>query len=301
MKYLLTGSSGFLGKRIRESLLSAGHELITLGRTADHDIRVDLGSDAVGAAGDIAVDVVVHCAGKAHMVPRTKEEAAAFFEVNLEGTKRLCSLLRPGVTRSFIFISTVAVYGVDAGEMIGEEHPLNGNTPYALSKIQAEQWLTAWARENNVVLGILRLPLIAGIDAPGNLGQMVKGIKSGRYLSIGKANARKSMVWDMDVAQIIPALARTGGTYNLTDGMHPTFGELEACISGSLGKGKPMAIPLIAAKLLAKVGDLSGGKFPVDSNKLNKIISTLTFNDARAREVLGWKPSHVLDQLYGKI
>src|SRR5690606_10477594 len=113
--------------------------------------------------------------------------------------------------------------GVD----IKEDSPLDGKTPYAESKALAEAWLGKWAGENGVTLGILRLPLIAGPNPPGNLGAMVNGIRLGRYLSVGQANARKSMVWAEDVARIIPVVAERGGVYNLTDGHHPSFSELE--------------------------------------------------------------------------
>jgi len=80
-------------------------------------------------------------------------------------------LEKVGVPESFIFVSTVAVYGCETGEDIDENHPLKGNTPYALSKIQAEKFLTEWCHTNNVKLGIIRPSLIAGPNPPGNLGE----------------------------------------------------------------------------------------------------------------------------------
>lgn len=44
--------------------------------------------------------------------------------MNLQGTKNLCTALeQSGIPKSFIFISTVAVYGCDSGENITEEYP----------------------------------------------------------------------------------------------------------------------------------------------------------------------------------
>lgn len=76
--------------------------------------------------------MVLHTCGKAHIVPRTEEEKQASFDVNYTGTIHLCEALeRVGVPKALIFISTVAVYGCESGEMITEEHPLSGDTPYA--------------------------------------------------------------------------------------------------------------------------------------------------------------------------
>lgn len=298
-RVLLTGGTGFLGHILHTELEHPGTGWVvdTLGRGLDADYTFDIQKDT-GLSLKGRYDMVIHAAGKAHAVPKTPAEKEAFFKVNLEGTKRFCSVLeKNGLPQSFVFISTVAVYGVDAGENIPESHALTGATPYAVSKIQAEQYLHEWASKHNIILSVLRLPLVAGPEAPGNLGAMVAGIRSGKYLRIGKAQAKKSVVWAADIAGIIPALLQRGGTFNLTDGRHPSFGELEESISKSLHKNAPKAIPMIAAKLLAWVGDVIGQKFPINSDKLNKITSTLTFSDEKARKELGWKPSSVTDRL----
>lgn len=261
-------------------------------------MTIDIGTSFTLPPSD-SVEFVIHAAGKAHSLPRSEKEAQLFYDVNFEGTKNLCHALQRLETlpKSFIFISTVAVYGADTGTFINESHPLNGNTPYADSKILAEQWLRHWADEHRITLGILRLPLIAGPNPPGNLGAMINGIKTGKYLSIGQANARKSMVWAEDIARIIPVLAEKGGTFNLTDGYHPTFGELEEQIAKALNKSKPVKIPHWAAKGLALAGDVVGSRFPINSDKLRKITSTLTFDDTKARKILGWNPTPVLSKI----
>ncbi|TSD63248.1 NAD-dependent epimerase/dehydratase family protein [Inquilinus sp. KBS0705] len=294
--YLLTGASGFLGGVINEYLTSNAATVITLDRNAT-GIKADI-TQPIDIDNGLQVDVVIHNAGKAHYVPRTTAEEKVFFDVNLQGTKNLCHAIEQLIVkpRALIFISTVAVYGVDAGKNISETHPLNGNTPYAKSKIEAEEWLTAWAKQNDILLGILRLPLVAGPNPPGNLGAMIKGIKSGRYLSIGSANARKSVVWAADIAAIMPVLAQTGGVFNVTDGHNPNFAELEAVIAQALQKKKPTRIPMFIAKLLGYVGDVLG-HFPLNSDKLKKITSTLTFDDSKARKLLDWTPSPVLIKL----
>src|SRR5690606_10001990 len=112
-------------------------------------------------------------AGKAHGIPNSATEEKVFFDVNYQGTVNLCKALEQSILpKAFIFVSTVAVYGVDFDENISEEHPLKGETPYALSKIKAELYLTEWCTKNDVILSIIRPSLIAGPNAPGNLGAM---------------------------------------------------------------------------------------------------------------------------------
>jgi nucleoside-diphosphate-sugar epimerase len=287
--YLLTGASGFLGSIIYTGLTLKGFKVTKFAGDITSTINLDRHLDA---------DVVVHAAGKAHFVPKTPDEQKIFYDVNFEGTKNLCLVFEKlnAKPKSFIFISTVAVYGLDSGIMISEDHVLNGKTPYAKSKIMAEEWLQNWASKNNIILGILRLPLVAGINAPGNLGDMIKAIRSGKYFSIGKAGSRKSMVWGEDIPTIIPALAATGGIFNLTDRLHPTFKQLELIIAEKNNRNIK-TIPVFIAKLLALTGDLLGTRFPINSDKLKKITSSLTFNDEKAYKQLNWKPSSVLEKL----
>ena len=139
------------------------------------------------------------------------------------------------------------------------------------------------------------MPLVVGDNPPGNLGAMIQGIKNGYYFNIAGGNVKKSMVLAKDIARSILKVAEIGGIYNLTDGYHPSFEELSNHISIQLGKGKPRNMPLWLARIIAKFGDLLGSKAPLNTNKLKKITSDLTFDDSKARKVFGWIPKQVLD------
>lgn len=299
-KILLTGGSGFLGRIVKTYLRSStSAKIITIGRGSDNDIQFDVSDPSSTIELPDGINTVIHAAGKAHVIPKTDKEAQDFFDVNFLGTKNLCTQLNKLsiLPKYFVFISTVAVYGVDEGEMITEDHPLMGNTPYAKSKILAEEYLLTWAKSNNITLTILRLPLVAGPGAPGNLGAMVNSIKKGRYFSIGKANARKSVIWAEDVAKVISLVAPVGGVYNITDGFHPSFKELETIIADGLQVKMPLAIPSFVATLMAGVGDLVGKRSPINLSKLRKIKSTLTFNDSKLHQIVNWTPSPVVEKL----
>lgn len=287
---IITGANGFLGKAISKSFI--GEKQITLGRS-NSDIICDLATQVPKLP---SVDIIIHAAGKAHSVPKTEQEKQEFFNVNVKGTENLFKGLEqsPSLPKAFVFISSVSVYGTENSIGIDESYPLNAADPYGQSKIQAEKIVADWCIKNNVVCGILRLPLLVGSNPPGNLGAMIKAIKKGYYFNIGGGSARKSMVMAEDVAAIIPKLAEVGGIYNLTDGAHPNFNELSAYISNQLNKKSILNLPMGFARALAKIGDLVP-KFPLNSKKLDKITSDLTFNDDKARSVLDWSPRSVLE------
>ena len=293
MKFLFAGAFGFLGNNVRP-FLERMYDVTTIGLLPQDDYTVNIAKE-IPDLGE-RYDIVLHAAGKAHSVPRTEAEKQVFFDVNLQGTKNLCTALeRRGVPRAFIFISTVAVYGCAYGENITEDHPLNGATPYAMSKRLAEEYLQKWCYEHNVILGIIRPSLIAGPNPPGNLGSMIHGIRSGKYLSIAGGRARKSILMVQDIAKLVPLLAEKGGIYNVCDSHHPTFRELETIICRQLDKKQPLSIPYWVAKCMALAGDCLGRKAPINSLKLDKITKSLTFSNEKAIRELGWKPTNVLE------
>jgi nucleoside-diphosphate-sugar epimerase len=65
-------------------------------------------------------------------------------------------------------------------------------------------------------------------------------------------------------------------------------------------KRKPYNMPLFVAKIIGFVGDLLGEKAPINTLKLIKITSDLTFDDSKARSLLNWKPERVLEYLKTK-
>lgn len=293
MNLLFTGSSGFLGNNIY-FLLKNIYDVTTVGLMPSDNYTINIAKD-IPAFNEV-YDIVLHAAGKAHSIPKTEEEKQLFFDVNLQGTKNLCTALeRTGLPKAFIFVSTVAVYGCDFGENITEEHPLNGDTPYAMSKCLAEEFLQEWCSKNDVVLSIIRPSLIAGPNPPGNLGAMINGIRSGKYLSIAGGKARKSVLMVQDIATLVPLLAEKGGIYNICDSHQPTFRELEIVICKQLRKSLPISITYWMAKSMALVGDCLGKKAPINSSKLKKITGSLTFSNEKAMRELGWKPTNVLE------
>lgn len=286
----LTGFSGFLGNIICNHLNK--EDVLTLGRVKA-DIICDL---AIQIPQILPSHTIIHSAGKAHSVPKTAQEKQDFFDVNVTGTQNLLEGLEqcPALPKSFVFISSVAVYGIEKGRNINEAALLNAKDPYGLSKIQAETLVQKWCVKHNVICTILRLPLLAGPNPPGNLGAMINGIRKGYYVDIAGGKAKKSVVLAEDVARVIPRVAEIGGIYNLTDGYHPSFAELSELIARQLGKSKPLNIPQWLAGIMGRTGDLLGSKAPINSDKIRKITSDLTFDDSKARKMLGWNPTPVL-------
>lgn len=292
-RILITGGSGFLGQCLKHRFAEDNVKLWSLGKRVNNHIKCDIVFDLPLLP---TVDIVIHAAGMAHSLHRNNKSNEDFFNVNVQGTINLLKALQLShLPKSFVFISSVSVYGKDNGIEISENEQLRANDPYGLSKIKAEQLVLDWCEKHKVICTILRLPLLVGPNAPGNLGAMIKGISNGYYFNITGCSAKKSMVLVEDVANNILKIAEIGGTFNLTDGYHPSLSELSNHIAFQLGKGKPMQMPMWLAGIIAKLGNILGSKAPLNASKLKKITSNLTFDDRKAREAFGWNPTPVLE------
>ena len=291
MRILLTGASGFLGIHLKTALENEGNNVVTYGRAESNDIVGEI-TESFSIAQEF--DVVIHAVGKAHVVPKTDKEKKEFFEVNVEGTHNLLSALEKNPPKKFVFISTVAVYGKEAGENIDEDAPLLGESPYAKSKIEAEKMVQEWCEEKGIIYLILRLPLISGANPPGNLGAMANAIQRGFYFRIGNGNAKRSMIGAGDVANFILKAADSSGVFNLTDGINPTIAETDSRIAEIMGK-RVLKVPFWIAKVAGHVGGILPG-FPLNPDRLKKLTATLTFSNAKALKT-GWNPKPALDEL----
>lgn len=309
MKVLLTGYPGFLASSIKGWFESKGWKVDTLGLLPFPQDGFSSGEHIVcNLAKDIphlpqtAYDLVIHAAGKAHVVPKNEAESKSFFDVNVIGTQHILDALQMNPPKAIVFISSVAVYGKETGDMIQEDSPLLATTPYGKSKIQAEELIRNTHFSKEVIRGIVRLPLIAGKDAPGNLGSMIKAIRKGIYFNVSGGKAVRSVVLKSDIAPFLYELGLRGGTYNFTDGRGISYKELDQKIHELIPCPKRPGLPYWLAWLIALCGELLSfvlrRPMPLDFYRLDKLINDLTFDNTKATKELNFTPRHVIDHIY---
>ncbi|HSR54425.1 MAG TPA: NAD-dependent epimerase/dehydratase family protein, partial [Acidobacteriota bacterium] len=215
-----------------------------------------------------------------------------------------------GVAR-FILASTVKVYGESNAAIaphsprrpIEESVPCRPATPYGQAKLEAESLVLKGGYVPEPV--VLRLSMVYGERAKGNLTKMIEAVAAGRFPSLPEAGNRRSMVHVEDVVQAALLAASCneaiGEVFNVTDGRSYSSRELLLAIRRSLGKRPPSVdVPMGLLRLLGRIGDgigaLTRRRFVFDSDALDKLLTSAHFSSAKISKMLGYQPHWDLER-----
>jgi UDP-glucose 4-epimerase len=234
---LVTGGAGFIGSHLVESLVKKGYGVrvldnLTTGKKQNltgvsGELELMVGDMRDRQAVDRAVegvDVVVHLAALID-VHESVATPLLYHEVNCTGTLNLLEAAK-GKVGKLVYASTAAVYGNPMKLPIGEGHPLNPVSPYAASKLSAENYCLAYLNSYGLKVTVLRLFNVYGPGQSskgysGVITKFMERIKGNRPPVIfGDGKQTRDFVYVDDVVRFIAqALERDAvGTYNVGTG-----------------------------------------------------------------------------------
>jgi len=187
-KLLITGSSGFIGNYFINQYKEK-YNIKTFSFRKDNIKTLDC-SD---------VDVVFHLSALVHQMGGTTQEE--YEKVNVTQTLELAKKAKASGVKHFVFMSTVAVYGIENGVMHenSECHPL---TEYGKSKLKAEKELRKLEDESYKV-SIVRPPIVNGYNPPGNMKSLVNLVNKVPVLPFGNINNKRSMVYIGNLCHLV--------------------------------------------------------------------------------------------------
>jgi nucleoside-diphosphate-sugar epimerase len=166
MRALVTGGAGFIGSNIVQALLDKGYEVSVLDNFATgHQANLD-GLDVELVEGDLrsyervatatrGVDIVFH-EGALPSVPRSIQDPLTSNEVNIGGTLNVLLAARDHGVKRVIAASSSSVYGDTPGMPRTESQRPQPMSPYAVSKLAAEQYCLAANRVYGLETVVLR-------------------------------------------------------------------------------------------------------------------------------------------------
>lgn len=293
MKILVTGATGFVGSKLMTELkaknydvsgtsrrsLPAAPDLINIGEIAEN---TDWSSALEGC------DVVVHTAGRAHMMNDTAEDKLAEFRrVNRDATLKLAHDAQAAGVKHFIFISSIGVNGnATSGKPFTEESIPAPTSDYAISKLEAEIALKEQFSATQMAITLIRPALICGENAPGNIRRLLKLVHSGLPLPFKGVKNKRSMVSLENVVSFIIACIENPQAkdelFLLADNDKPTT---EGIISAfAEGMNKPARVIWFPSSLL-KIGLTAIGK----ASLYEQLFGSLDIDATKASQRLQWQ------------
>ncbi len=300
-KVLVTGASGAIAPILVSELIAQNHHVKVLIRNPNENLlpketEIIIGDLRDETALEKAVadaEWIFHFAAKLHINNPNEKLKAEYQAVNVKATKKLLEISRNHCEK-FIFASTINVYGTtDGTEIFDEKSPLDPVGIYAQTKAEAEKFVLA--EKSGVVL---RLAAVYGSRMKGNFPRLVKAIKKGRFVFIGKGDNRRTLIHAKDVVKAAILCAENenanGNIYNVTDGEIHTLYEIVEAIAKALNKKTPnIKLPIAFVKPLVGIGDnltkLIGKPLNL-RNMLEKINEDMAISGTKIQKELGFKP-----------
>jgi len=298
---LVTGASGFIGRRLCAALRDRGDDVRALLRSPaagpwHTSVMHELGGRTLPARAISGVDIVFHLAGRVHCRADALDEEAVHQEVNVEGTRRLLDATRPGQVRRFVYVSSTKAMGEESRGLEDESCCPRPETPYGRTKLEAEKLVLA-TRPGGPEGVVLRLPAVYGKEGKGNIAMMLEQVFSGRFPSIPDFGDQHSFAHVADVVRALLVAGdhpnAVGRTYIVTTGEPVSSRVLYETMCRAVGRHPrhPLA-PAIAFRLAAKLGDalhhLTGRPVPLNSTSLRKLTGSAAYSSRRLNDELGF-------------
>jgi len=315
---MVTGSSGFVGRKVCEQL-SSEYKVIAFDKIIS---KCGIDENLIQVSGDITndtiikrvcvkyrPDIIVHCAGIAHQKISSSLSANVYDLVNHIATKNLsiaATSENPDV--HFIFLSSISVYGENhKAQKISEEDLCLPTTSYALSKLNAEKSLIKMFEDNTLKkLDILRLAPVYSSEWSLNLEKRVFGPKKMCYLRFGSGDQKMSVLSTLNLINFIEfRLKRIDGLafcniFNVCDEMPCSFNQIidvfkkSKCQPNRWTVNIPLGIVWLGTKFL---GGIIRNKSTWIYSCYDKLANSLVFDNKKMLDA-GFKPVHTLETIF---
>ena len=266
MKWVIAGSSGFLGTALRDALAREGHQVVRLMRgesPSPYDSRWDPYAGQVDLSVIETADVVVNLAGAPLAQPWTASHRRAIRESRVRTTTTLADAVASvGGRPAFLAQSAIAYYGSDRGDTVLEETTAPAEGGFLHDVVQ--EWEAATGSAENAGARVCRLRTGVVIDRRGGpLPLMLPVFRLGLGGPLGSGEQSFSVVsladWTSAVLHL-GATAATTGPYTLTAPQPPTNAEFTAALARQVHRPARLRVPerVLRVTLREAAGELLG-------------------------------------------
>jgi UDP-glucose 4-epimerase len=297
-KYLVTGSTGFVGSRLLGFLntIQCDIRLLSRSETSNYETVVcNLGKDRIPKYTLESVDTVFHLAGFAHDMQDPSKVEYLYRVINVEATVELAKLAVESGVKRFVFISSVKAGGRAVfGECINESDQSEPEGVYGKSKREAELELLKIGNESGMHVSIIRPSLVYGPNVKGNLKLMLSGIKNSWFPPLPETGNRRSMIHVDDLVRAILLVVEdkraNGEIFIATDGAPHSSREIYDAMCIITGKLAPKwSVPNFLFNLISTIS-------PKIRYKVDKLLGDECYSSVKL-EALGFKPQRTLKEM----
>jgi UDP-glucose 4-epimerase len=309
---LVTGANGFLGSALVNELLESGYAVRAFVRRptppfyrkAVETVVGDIRDPQCARQASVGCDTIVHLAGQAHALDDDHVSDQDYQSVNVDGTKHLLDGAVAGGVRTFIFASSVKVYGETTTGCVDENEPSAPQSLYARSKWMAEQLVASYGRGGSLATLSLRLPLVYGPTEKGNLYRMIAAIDRGRFPPLPRIQAVRSMLHVKNFVLAVQAVLQSTEflkpMYVVTDAKPYATTEVYDLLRKGLDRQPPIArMPLWALSLGGRSGDmlqtLLRKSMPFSSATLEKLMGQAWYSPEALIRDMGYQPRYAFE------
>jgi len=254
---VVTGGAGFIGSHMVDLLLARSYAVRVIdnlvgGREANlvqhrrnpalSFERADIRSLEPGATLFRDAEHVFHFAGIGDIVPSI-EHPLDYMSANVLGTVHLLECARAARVRKFVYAASSSCYGL-AATPTREDHPIQPQYPYALSKYQGEQACLHWYHVYHLPVNSIRIFNAYGTRSRTSgaygavFGVFLKQKLAGKpFTVVGDGTQTRDFLYASDVAAAFLAAAEaeaTGQIYNLGAGKPQSVNRLVELLSGEV-------------------------------------------------------------------
>lgn len=296
---LITGAGGFIGSHLTEACIAAGHHVRVLLRYTSSSARGWLDDPALDGrmevvAGDVrdadivrraveGVDTVFHLAALIG-IPYSYESPTAYVRTNVEGTLNVLTAARDSGVGNVILTSTSETYGSAQRVPIDESHPAVAQSPYAATKVAADQLGISFHRSFGLPVKIVRPFNTYGPrqSLRAVIPTIISQLLSGAEVTLGNLHPTRDLTFVKDTVSGVLAVARAdalwGEPVNIGMNQEISIRELAETIARLMGRGIRLAHAAERSR--------------PDASEVDRLVC----DNRRLVQATGWKPAYTLER-----
>ena len=300
-RVLVTGAAGFIGSHLVEELVRAGANVrafVRYNSRNDYGWLEDADPELVGQVeiyrGDLAnpeavlggvegCDTILHV-GALIPIPYSYQHPREYVETNVVGALNVLEAARRKDVGKVVHTSSSEVYGTAQTVPISEDHPLNAQSPYAATKVGADQLALSYRGAFSTPVVIVRPFNTFGPrqTARAVIPTIATQALSGGTVQLGSTTPTRDFVYVLDTVRGLMLAAEAEGVE----------GEVI-----NLGSGKEISVGALAERIFRLAGveatlELGSDRLRPPDSEVERLVA----DASKAERLLGWRPQVGLDE-----